>query len=43
MRDHTMLRAFEMADKVARWVYQVIVGFPREEMYGLEWLDSSVA
>ena len=35
MRDHTKLRAFEMADEVAVLVYQVTVGFPREEMYGL--------
>ena len=35
MRDHTKLRAFEMADEVAVLVHQVTVGFPREEMYGL--------
>ncbi len=35
MRDHTKLRAFEMADEVAVLVYQVTAGFPREEMYGL--------
>ena len=35
MRDHTKLRAFEMADEVAMLVYQVTAGFPREEMYGL--------
>jgi len=35
MRDHTKLRAFEMADEVAVLVYQVTVGFPREEQYGL--------
>ena len=35
MRDHTKLRAFEMADEVVMLVYQVTAGFPREEMYGL--------
>jgi len=35
MRDHTRLRAFEMADEVAILVYKVTVGFPKEEMYGL--------
>lgn len=35
MRDHTKLRAFEMADEVAVLVYQVTARFPREEMYGL--------
>jgi four helix bundle protein len=35
MRDHTKLRAFEMTDEVAVLVYQMTVGFPREELYGL--------
>ncbi len=35
MRDHTKLRAFEMADEVAVLLYQVTAGFPREELYGL--------
>ena len=35
MRDHTKLRAFEMADEVVMLVYQVTAGFPREEMYEL--------
>lgn len=35
MRDHTKLRAFEMADEVAVLVYQVTAGFPKEESYGL--------
>jgi len=35
MRDHTKLRAFELADEVAVLVYQVTTGFPREELYGL--------
>ncbi len=43
MRDHTKLRAFEMADEVARSVYQITAELPREKRYGLEWLDPSVA
>jgi four helix bundle protein len=35
MRDHTKLRAFELADEVAILVYQVTAEFPKEEMYGL--------
>jgi len=35
MRDHTKLRAFEMADEMALLVYQVTSKFPREELYGL--------
>jgi len=35
MRDHTKLRAFELADEVAVSVYSVTAGFPREELYGL--------
>ena len=36
MRDHSKLRAFEMADEVAVLAYQVTsVFFPREELYGL--------
>lgn len=35
MRDHTKLRAFEMADEVVVLVYQATVRFPREELYGL--------
>lgn len=35
MRDHTKLRAFELADEVAVMVYQVTAGFPKEELYGL--------
>ena len=35
MRDHTKLRAFEMADEVVVLVYQMTTGFPKEEMYGL--------
>ena len=35
MRDHTKLRAFELADETAELVYRVTAGFPREELYGL--------
>jgi four helix bundle protein len=35
MRDHTKLKAFEMADEVAVLAYKVTTGFPREEIYGL--------
>jgi four helix bundle protein len=35
MRDHTKLRAFELADELAVLVYRVTAGFPREELYGL--------
>jgi four helix bundle protein len=35
MRDHTKLRAFELADEVAVLVYRVTTKFPKEELYGL--------
>jgi four helix bundle protein len=35
MRDHTRLRAFELADQLAIEVYQATKNFPREEMFGL--------
>ena len=35
MRDHTKLRAFELADEVALLIYQVTADFPKEELYGL--------
>ena len=35
MRDHTRLRAFELADDVAMLVYRVTAGFPKEELFGL--------
>lgn len=35
MRDHSKLRAFELADQLAVLVYQQTVAFPREEMFGL--------
>ena len=35
MRDHTKLRAFELADEVAMLVYRTTGGFPKEELFGL--------
>lgn len=35
MRDHTKLRAFELADELAILVYEGTAQFPREEQYGL--------
>ena len=35
MRDHTKLRAFELADEVAVLVYRVTARFPKEELYNL--------
>jgi four helix bundle protein len=35
MRDHTKLRAFELADEVALLTYQVTANFPKDELYGL--------
>jgi four helix bundle protein len=35
MRDHTKLRAFELADQLAVLVYRVTMHFPKEELYGL--------
>lgn len=35
MRDHTKLRAFEIADELATLIYQITAKFPREELYGL--------
>jgi len=35
MRDHTKLRAFELADQLAVCIYKETRSFPREEMFGL--------
>ncbi|NJD23404.1 MAG: four helix bundle protein [Melioribacter sp.] len=35
MRDHTKLRAFELADELALLVYRITKEFPKEEIYGL--------
>ncbi len=35
MRDHTKLRAFQLADQVALAIYKYTRSFPREEIFGL--------
>jgi four helix bundle protein len=35
LRDHTQLRAFELADEVVMLVYRTTTGFPKEELFGL--------
>lgn len=35
LRDHTKLRAFELADEVVLLIYRATRAFPKEEMYGL--------
>jgi four helix bundle protein len=35
MRDHTKLRAFELADEIAVLIYMATVCFSKEETYGL--------
>jgi len=35
MRDHTKLRAFELADELALAIYEATAGFPRHEQFGL--------
>ena len=35
MRDHTKLKAFELADALAIQVYRATCGFPRNEQFGL--------
>ena len=35
MRDHSKLRAFELADEVALLVYRATRSFPRDEQFGL--------
>jgi four helix bundle protein len=35
VRDHTKLRAFELADELAVMIYRKTKDFPKEEVYGL--------
>jgi four helix bundle protein len=35
MRDHTKLRAFELADETAVLIYRITQKFPKDELYGL--------
>jgi len=35
MRDHTKLRAFELADEMVVLIYKITKGFPKDEIYGL--------
>jgi four helix bundle protein len=35
LRDHTKLRAFELADETVILIYQITRIFPKEELYGL--------
>lgn len=35
MRDHTKLKAFQMADKLVLMIYQVTQSFPKSEIFGL--------
>lgn len=35
MRDHTKLKAFELADELVDLVYKMTGCFPKEELYGL--------
>jgi four helix bundle protein len=35
MREHSKLRAFELADDVAVLIYKITKGFPKDEIYGL--------
>lgn len=35
MRDHSKLRAFQLADELAILVYRATRSFPREELFGL--------
>jgi len=35
VRDHTKLRAFEIADEVAILIYRITAKFPKDELYGL--------
>lgn len=35
MRDHTKLRAFELADELALTIYRATASFPKNEQFGL--------
>jgi four helix bundle protein len=35
MRDHTKLRAFELADEIVILIYRITLNFPKEEIYSL--------
>ena len=35
MRDYTKLKAFDLADELALFIYEVTRYFPKEEVYGL--------
>ena len=35
MRDHTKLRAFQLADELALSIYRITRQFPKEELFGL--------
>jgi four helix bundle protein len=35
MRDHTKLKAFELADQMALEIYRLTKRFPKEELFGL--------
>jgi four helix bundle protein len=35
MRDHTKLKAFELADNLVLLIYKITKSFPKEEMFGL--------
>lgn len=35
MRDHTKLRAFELADEMVIQIYKTTCNFPKQEIYGL--------
>ena len=35
MRDHTKLRAFELADSIAVEIYRLTAAFPKDELFGL--------
>ncbi|HNX36177.1 MAG TPA: four helix bundle protein, partial [Kiritimatiellia bacterium] len=35
MREHSKLKAFEIADEIALMVYKLTQSFPKEEMFGL--------